>query len=69
MCTSESPPPCLWLVKEGFPFLGKREPWMGLSFQMGYVFWKVLSSSFLILKFLIPYRKILEITNSCSVQT
>jgi hypothetical protein len=22
------------LVKEGFPFLGKREPWMGLSFQI-----------------------------------
>jgi hypothetical protein len=21
------------MVKEGFPFLGKREPWMGLSFQ------------------------------------
>jgi hypothetical protein len=22
------------LVKEGCPFLGKRKPWMGLSFQM-----------------------------------
>lgn len=29
------PPPCFTgLVKEGFPFLGKRKPSKGLSFQM-----------------------------------
>src|ERR1039457_2972216 len=29
------PPPCfIGLVKEGCPFLGKRKPWMGLSFQV-----------------------------------
>lgn len=33
---TNSPPPCfIGLVKEGVPFLGKREPWMGLSFQHG----------------------------------
>jgi len=34
----ENHPPAVFhfgLVKEGCPFLGKRKPWMGLSFQRG----------------------------------